>query len=339
MAQTLYGSDVPAAPDNSDGVSYAMGTRFTPNVNGSATHGRWYFPANPPGDGVSSDPVRVGIYRNSDEVLLGATEFPLSATLNSWNQVAFTTPISLESGVEYTVVIWTYRRYVATGAYFANPRTVGDITMPATAGRFGESPLGLAYPNGSFNNGAYFADLVFVPAGSTTPFTRDYSSTWRITNAFAQDYSSSWRITNSFNRDYSSTWRVSNAFTRDYASSWGIRNAFTRDYASIWNVSGGFTRDYTSSWNIRNSFTADYSSAWKVSNAFVRDYASSWNILADTSFVRDYSSTWRIRNGFTRDYLSRWNIGDPVALPANVTAYLDAVLKAQLNPVTIEVRL
>lgn len=160
MAQTLYGDAVPVILNGSDATAYAMGTRFTPAVAGTATHGRRYFPTTLP-----ASPVSIAIYRNSDQSLRGSATFP-GDTPAGWQQVAFSVPIELEAGIEYSVVFWTPAPYTATSQYFASARTNGaDLSMPASAGRFGAAS-GMAFPSSVSGNAAYFADLVFEPGGT-----------------------------------------------------------------------------------------------------------------------------------------------------------------------------
>jgi hypothetical protein len=148
-----------------------------------------------------------------------------------------------------------------------------------------------------------------VAPSSTTPFTRDYASTWRVFNAVTRDYASTWRVLNAFAaRDFSSNWRVLNALTRDYSDTWRVFNALTRDYVSSWRVLNSLTRDYSDSWRVFNAFIRDYVSTWDVlsGTAFTRDYASTWRVLG--SFTRDYSSSWRVLNTFTADSSSTWRV-------------------------------
>lgn len=158
MAQTIFGTEVPANLNNNDGDSYSLGTRFRPSVNGQATHGEWYFPTTTP-----SAPVQMGIYRDSDQVLLRSATFP-GGESGGRSQVAFVPPVDLVATIDYTVVVWTPDRYVSTGGYFGTDKTVGDLYCPVTAGRFLVSPI-LAFPDQSFGNANYWPDLVFVPEG------------------------------------------------------------------------------------------------------------------------------------------------------------------------------
>lgn len=327
----LFGTTVPANLNNNDGnQSYSLGTQFRPNVNGNATHGEWYFPTTSP-----SAPVTIGIYRNSDNLLLGSATFP-GGLSGGRHQVAFNPVIPLVALQDYTVALWTPDAYTSTGAYFATEQTRGDIYMPPNAGRFLEVEA-LTQPTSTFNSAAYFPDFIFSTGAGTTPFTKDYVTSWRVLASFTKDYTTSWRVLAAFTKDYATSWRVRNAFTRDYATSWAVRNSFTRDYAVSWDVLAGtaFSRDYPVSWRVFGSFTQDYAVAWRVLNAFSRDYAVAWNVLADTAFTRDYPVSWAIRNAFERDHFVRWRVlsdAPPTPFPADVAAMLEDYVVARLTP-------
>lgn len=157
-------SEVPAGTDFDDSSALDLGLRFSLGVDGTITHGRWRA-----ADHLSGTP-RWGLYRQSDQALLGWQDFP-TYTIGAWNTIALTTPIPVLAGVPYQVVIWTPNRYVATGGYLVSSITRGDITAEAQGGRFAVQP-GLDYPNNSFNNGCYFVDFVLDTGGGpsgTTP--------------------------------------------------------------------------------------------------------------------------------------------------------------------------
>jgi hypothetical protein len=157
VAQNIFGTEVPANLNNNDlPDKYSLGTRFQPAVDGQATHGEWYFPITSP-----SQPVQIGIFRNSDEVLLGSTTFAGGESAGR-HQVAFSPAIDLVAGVEYTVAIWSSDTYVSTSGYFASDKTSGDLYCPAVAGRFLVS-ASLDFPDQSFGNANYWPDLIFVP--------------------------------------------------------------------------------------------------------------------------------------------------------------------------------
>lgn len=166
MPQNLFGTETPASGDLADGgTNYALGTRFTPDVDGTVTHGRWRFPATIP---HASTQVPVGLYRVSDQVLLGSATFPLGATLGAWNEVAYSSAIPVTAGVTYVTTIWTPLRYVANGSY-GWPKVSGNLTAGTANGWLTVNPGALAYPVAQSGISAnYFADLVFEPAAVST---------------------------------------------------------------------------------------------------------------------------------------------------------------------------
>lgn len=154
--QTIFGNEVPVNLDNNDGDSYTLGTWFYPQVNGTATHGRWYFPITSP-----TNPVVIAIFRDGDQAVLGSTTFP--AGLNSgWHQAAFSSPIPLVADTSYRVAVLTPNRYVSTSGYFGTDKTSGDIYCPPVAGRFAVNSS-LTWPDQNFGQASYWSDLVFVP--------------------------------------------------------------------------------------------------------------------------------------------------------------------------------
>lgn len=172
MAQTLFTSQVPVNPDLSDNTVYSLGTYFTPAVNGTVTHIRWWFPTTTQPGGV---PVKAALFRNSDNVKISDpvdVEFPSPGTLNDWNQVALSPPVAVVAGSTYCATIRTPGRYPNSGGG-ASPWPIvnGDLSTGLQAGRFLDmgSPgaSDVQFPTGNFNDGCYFVDLVFEPDGGT----------------------------------------------------------------------------------------------------------------------------------------------------------------------------
>lgn len=177
MAVSLFGNETPVIGDATDNQRYTLGTEFVTAVSGTATHGRWHFPANAqPGGELAS----IGIYRVSDQQLLGQAAFT-APTLGQWNEVAFPAPIPLAAGTAYRVAVYTPGRYVATTSY-PWPKTSGDLTAGVDNGWLSNANGGtLVFPaTESGNNASFFPDLLFepdadlpsaLPAGFTAPVT------------------------------------------------------------------------------------------------------------------------------------------------------------------------
>jgi hypothetical protein len=323
MSESLYTTQVPSGGNNSDGTpSIVTATTLKFATAGQITAGRFYATANTGGTwtylvwevtGTDAGGAGTG-------TLLGS-QVATGITGSTWNTVTLTTPINVVSTKLYRVGIHNSQgRYVNTGHIFdagaivnGNLTGVADASNPLGNGwtinngtfAIGSTSTDIQYPKSTFQGTNYFVDVVFT-AGSTTPFTRDYSSTWRSFAGITRDYSSTWRSLATFTRDYSSTWAVYNALTRDYVSSWRVLNAFTKDYASNWRSLAGFTSDYASSWRVLGAFTRDYSSVWRVLNTWVTDYATTWRVL--NGLTQDYADAWRVLNAFAKDYTSTWAV-------------------------------
>lgn len=306
MGDNIYGATTPVTANTNDGTRYTLGTNFQVSTGTNLLKIRWYAPSSSPGAALL--PIKWQLWNVDTSSLVTNGTFG-TLTLGAWNEVS--PGVALTAGVNYCVSIVT-DQYTATTHYFDSSITHGIITAPVAAGKFfdiGNSSTTAVLPTGSFNNGGYFVDAEVGTSG-TTPFTRDYASTWRVLNGVTRDYASTWRVTNTLTADYASTWRVLNAFAaRDFASTWRVLNTFTADYASTWRVLNAFTaRDFASTWRVLNALTRDYADTWRVTNAFARDYADTWVVLSGTAFNRDYASTWRVFNVLSADYVSSWRV-------------------------------
>jgi hypothetical protein len=155
VAENLFGTEVPATVNNNDSTPYTLGTRFTPQANGQITHIRWRVP-----DSAPSGNVTMGLYRNSDSVLLSSTTVSVAAAAGTWTQVALPSPVSVTSGAAYTAVVFTPDRYVSTNAY-AWPKNNGANLISANPGGWYNGNFAIAFPNDNFGGANYFADVVF----------------------------------------------------------------------------------------------------------------------------------------------------------------------------------
>ena len=200
MSSTLFGAATPAILNADDGNTYVLGTQFTPNVNGTATHARRYFPTTPQ-TGVS-----MGLYRTSDQALLGTVNFP-DGTAAGWQQQAFSSPVALVAGTSYQIVYFTPSRYTATSAY-GFPFTSGDLTAGAVNGVFNASVPALQYATGNLGGTAVFADIVFEPTGAPSTVTSDLDLRWDIKGSVSSDLDLRWNIGGTVSSDLDLRWAV-----------------------------------------------------------------------------------------------------------------------------------
>jgi hypothetical protein len=147
VTETIFGAEVPVNQNN-DNTPYTLGTRFSPLVAGQVTHHRIYR-----GDNSPSGTVELLLWRNSDQ-----------AQLNS--QEVLTSPVTTDIGEEYTASHHTSDWYVSTGSYpWPKTSTDGNLETPAPAGFFNGN-FEPSFPDQTFSNGCYFADVVFEPSGA-----------------------------------------------------------------------------------------------------------------------------------------------------------------------------
>jgi hypothetical protein len=160
VTETIFGAEVPVNQNN-DNTPYTLGTRFSPLVAGQVTHHKIYR-----GDNSPSGTVELLLWRNSDQAQLNSQEVLGSSLAMGWNEVALTSPVTTDIGEEYTASHHTSDWYVSTGSYpWPKTSTDGNLETPAPAGFFNGN-FEPSFPDQTFSNGCYFADVVFEPSGA-----------------------------------------------------------------------------------------------------------------------------------------------------------------------------
>jgi hypothetical protein len=157
-----------------DGVALNVGTEFYVSTTAWVTHLRWWRGTT----NVNADNLR--LYRvdssSAGTVLAEVTSPAASGT--GWQSSAIT-PVQLTVGVRYKVVAHMPTHYVASGGYWTTggPGESGVVQGILTAPNTGAADGGgqgtfktgaVAYPDGSFNGGNYWVDIVLTdvdPAG------------------------------------------------------------------------------------------------------------------------------------------------------------------------------
>lgn len=169
MAGYIFGTDTPTSPSNNDGTRYTMGTYFTPAVSDTVVSVLWYKPTTSPSGGVL--PIKAQLWNVGTSTVIGTVTFGTLVT--GWNTATFATPIAVTGGTQYCVSVIT-DEYPATGSYFTSSKTVGNITAPASAGKFTDitsAGTTAALPTSSFSGGGYFVDLIPGSASGSTPIS------------------------------------------------------------------------------------------------------------------------------------------------------------------------
>lgn len=187
MSQRLFTVQVPTGTfNNSSGETLAHAVWF--DVAGTVDGYSVYGPTTPP---VILPTLRL---RQPTSAAAASTiagsikQFPATLTSNVWNDLLLTVPVAVAANTMYSVEEYT-DYYCAKSTFWTAPLVTGNIhgpqdnTAPTGAGwntrngRFANSTvLGTYAPDNAsntFNQGCYFIDVLFTPAGSAfdaTPF-------------------------------------------------------------------------------------------------------------------------------------------------------------------------
>jgi hypothetical protein len=151
----LFGAAVPANPNETD-ADGSYGVVVDIAAGCSVIKARWRVP-----DTLPSGPVTWHLHElASGDLIVEHTFTGLIA--GQWIEEDVT-PTAIAADVRAIAWVGTPDRYTATGGYFnGHSDTSGPLTAPATEtvanGRFGGDPESI--PNGTFNGGNYWVDLV-----------------------------------------------------------------------------------------------------------------------------------------------------------------------------------
>ncbi len=175
---TIFGTAAPAPAvtvenDNSGGI--VVGTKFRSALNGTVTGIRFYKASG------NSGTHQGLLYSNTGTLLAQATFTGETAT--GWQQVSFSTPVSIVAGQTYIASYFSSSgNYSSTNSYF----TQAKINSPLTAladGTDGTNGVYIyasapAFPINSYQQGNYWVDPVFT---NTTTITANAGTNQTIT--------------------------------------------------------------------------------------------------------------------------------------------------------------
>lgn len=186
--ETNYGVDVlfvpgvrtlfqttPSTLSANDGVTYTLGTSITPNVSGRI-HGSHMYVAD---DGSALVQVDMGIW-DATTYNPGDHASPYRTFIPPYNMVQnrrvgqlFPNHGFLYRDTDTSSEIMSgllTRAYVAQSHFFDAPVSNDDASLTGAtgAGQFADSVTELTYPSSSFNNGAYWADMLYELIPETT---------------------------------------------------------------------------------------------------------------------------------------------------------------------------
>ena len=173
---SLFGSEIPASlAATGDTSAVELGVSFTPAQDGTVSAIRFF-------KGTGNNGTHTGSIWSAAGVRLATATFT-GETVSGWQTAQLGSTLALSAGQSYVVsYLAPQGRYSSTPAYFANAKTSGPLTAPASGnGRYFYGTTG-GFPSYSWNATNYFVDVVFAatpppPAPTPVPGNSIFSST------------------------------------------------------------------------------------------------------------------------------------------------------------------
>jgi hypothetical protein len=154
-------STTPGTADANDNSAVEMGTKFRSDVAGYVNGVRFY-----------KGPTNTGTHTGSLWTQQGsrlATVTFTNETASGWQQASFPSPVLIAANTTYVISYYAPNgNYADDEPYFTSSLDSPPLHAPASAAVGGNGVYlynsGGGFPNGTFNAGNYWVDLVFVPS-------------------------------------------------------------------------------------------------------------------------------------------------------------------------------
>jgi hypothetical protein len=166
---SLFGAfTTPAVESHTDAQAVTLGVKFTAKISGTITGIRFY-------KGTQNTGAHTGALWTIGGQLLATASFS-NETASGWQQVTFSTPVTIAPNTTYVASYHTTSgRYSITRPYFTTEQTNGELTALADGAQGGNGVYtygaSLAFPTSTFQATNYWVDVTFVPASSLWPST------------------------------------------------------------------------------------------------------------------------------------------------------------------------
>jgi len=141
-----------------DPNAVTLGVKFQASTNGTITGIRFY-------KGPQNTGTHIGTLWSTSGGLLGSATFT-NETASGWQQVNFSSPVSITANTTYIASYHTNPGYYSANAnYFATPHTNGPLTAPSSSASGGNGVYAYGtsnlFPNNTYNANNYWVDVVF----------------------------------------------------------------------------------------------------------------------------------------------------------------------------------
>jgi Domain of unknown function (DUF4082)/Cadherin-like domain/Bacterial Ig domain len=148
-------SATPGTVTVNDASSVELGVQFQTANAGAITGIRFY-------KGPQNTGTHVGNLWSATGTLLATAVFA-NETASGWQQVNFSSPVTLTPGTTYVASYHTTTGfYSADGGYFASAVTNGPLTAPAGSNGLYAYGSGSVFPTGKYNSTNYWVDVLFT---------------------------------------------------------------------------------------------------------------------------------------------------------------------------------
>ncbi len=176
-------SATPGTITENDPNAVDLGVKFQASSNGSIIGIRFY-------KGPQNTGTHTGDLWTTSGTLLASATFT-NETASGWQQVNFSSPVSITAGTTYIASYeTTVGEYSADANYFTNSLTNGPLTAPSSSASGGNGVYAYGssnpFPNNTFSASNYWVDVVFSPSATQTPpvlsnvaASASYSGRWR----------------------------------------------------------------------------------------------------------------------------------------------------------------
>ena len=159
-------SATPGTVTENDPSAVDLGVKFQASTNGTIIGIRFY-------KGPQNTGTHIGDLWTTSGTLLASATFT-NETASGWQQVNFSSPVSITAGTTYIASYQTNTGlYSEDDNYFANALTNGPLTAPSSASSGGNGVYAYGssnpFPNNTFNASNYWVDVVFNPGATQTP--------------------------------------------------------------------------------------------------------------------------------------------------------------------------
>jgi hypothetical protein len=157
---SLFSSNpTPSVVTDNDPHPVELGLKFQASSAGDITGLRFY-------KGPSNTGTHVADLWSSTGTLLATATFN-NETASGWQQVNFTTPVTINPGTTYIASYHTAGNYSADPNLLANAVSNGPLTAPSSASSGGNGVYaygaGGLFPTNTFNATSYGVDVLFRP--------------------------------------------------------------------------------------------------------------------------------------------------------------------------------